>query len=160
MDARHLAVQWSRGVDILDARTLARTASSTLATPNGIACGDGKVYAANYETPDGAILDSSARKTGSFSWRGHGSDNLIFDRLHRRLYGTDDRGSAVFECSASGGKCASATLPDKPTSMVITGDRLLVTVEGAMAVAVLDAPSLRLLKSWEVGGITRTLVAT
>jgi hypothetical protein len=160
VDQGHLAVQWSWGVDILDARTLARTASSALATPNGLACGDGKVYAANYETPDGAILDPSARKIGSFSWKGHGSDKLIFDRIHHRVYGTDDRGSAVFECQAPGGTCASATLPDKPTSMVITGDRLLVTVEGAMAVAVLEAPSLRLLNSWDVGGITRTLVAT
>lgn len=160
LDAGHLAVASSSHVDVLDVKTLARTATADLETPNGIACGGGRVYAANYETPTGAILDVAARRVGSFRWKGHGSDALYFDRARKVLYGSDDIGSAVFRCPAAGGSCTSVTVPNKPTSLLVSGDRLLVTVEGAKAVAVLDSTSLKVITSWGVSGIPRTLVAT
>lgn len=160
VDAGHLAVASSSHVDILDVKTLARTATVDLKTPNGVACGGGKVYVANYETPDGVILDAAGKQAGSFAWKGKGSSVLYFDRAHRVLYGSDDVGSAVFRCPAAGGTCTSSTVPNKPTSLLVSGDRLLVTVEGAQAVAVLDATSLRVLKPWGIGGIPRTLAPT
>ncbi len=148
----------TRIVDVVSA-DLARQASVAVDVATiGIACGQDSAWVVGVSAPRVSEITSEGTTGRTLQWRGQGAGDMYFDHEHGVVYGSDQAEGSVFACTV-GGECrTSGRLGKKPTNLVRVGGHLVVTVEQARAVAVLDASTLRLVRSVAFPGVPRTVL--
>jgi len=160
IDSAHLAMVGSNSVRILDAATLHNEATvSVKPSPIGIACAGGRAYVSNFDSPTGVVINNAARVTGHFSWQGHGSDTLVADAKDGVLFGTDEFAKVVIVCSLTALTCRqSAPLGSKPTSVGVVNDDIVVDLENAEQLVVVDRKTLNVVRRLQLNDLPRVAI--
>lgn len=160
IDGTHLAMVESNSVRVLDASTLHSEATvSVKPSPIGIACANGRAYVSNFDSPTGVVINNAARVTGHFAWQGHGSDTLVADPKHGVLYGTDEFAKVLIVCSLTALTCReSSPLGSKPTSVGVVNDELVVDLENAEQLVVVNPKTLTVVRRLQLNDLPRVAI--
>jgi hypothetical protein len=160
IDSTHLAMVESNSIRILDSSTLHSEATVAVKpSPSGIACADRRAYVSNFDSPTGVVIDKAAHVTGHFSWQGHGSDTLVADAKHGVLYGTDEFAKVLVVCSLTALTCRqSAPLGSKPTSVAVVNDDIVVDLENAEQLVVVDRKTLNVVRRLQLNDLPRVAI--
>lgn len=154
-----LALVTTEGVSIVDATTLAERHFTRLeGAPVGLVCAEGEAWVSDSSAPRGWIIREDGSSAGTFAWNGNGSNALAYSPTDGRVFGTDSVGSRVFACEAASRAClVGGDVGRKPTSLLVHGDRVYVTLELDTAVALIDKQTLEPVGRVLVPGAPRTL---
>lgn len=160
IDGTHLAMVESSSVRILDASTLHSEATvSVKPSPIGIACAGGRAFVSNFDSPTGVVINNTAKVIGHFSWQGHGSDTLVTDTKDGVLLGTDEFAKVLFACSLSTLNCRQSTpLGSKPTSLGVVNRNIVVDLENAQQLVVVDRQSLTVVRRLQLSDLPRVAI--
>lgn len=156
-----IAMVWSRGLDLIDLKSLEREDFVQLGgLPSGVACVGDDVWVGATDGGRGWVISSAGAREGSFSWNGVGSRHLrlVTDPGGDAVFGTDQEAGVVFKCGVVSRSCkTSAQIGMKPTDLVRAKGRIVVVLEDSQAVAVLDESSLRPIRVERFPGRPRAL---